>query len=95
MTRCPTLSLVAFLMKIDIAVLENVANLAYIYFFLMEELPDGFDTVIGECGIRLNGGQRQRIGIVSSLYNNPAVLIFNEASNALDSITEEPILVAM
>jgi ATP-binding cassette, subfamily B, bacterial PglK len=81
--------------KIDFEALELASTLANINSFIMNELPDGFDTVIGERGIRLSGGQRQRIGIARSLYHNPAVLIFDEATSALDGITEEAILVAM
>jgi len=81
--------------KIDLATLEHAARLANIDNFIKNELPDGFDTVIGERGIRLSGGQRQRIGIARSLYHDPPVLIFDEATSALDGITEQTILVAM
>jgi ATP-binding cassette subfamily B protein len=55
------------------------------------QMPDGFDTYVGERGTRLSGGQRQRVSIARIFLKNPAVLILDEATSALDTITEEHI----
>jgi len=71
----------------DIIAAMQQASCAY----LLEKSPDGLDTLIGEQGMKLSGGEKQRLSIARALVRQPRLLIFDEATSALDSLTEEQI----
>ena len=81
--------------EIDMAAVVQAAKTANLHQFVMEELPDGYATVIGERGVRLSGGQRQRIGIARALYDDPEILLMDEATSSLDGITESAVMQAI
>jgi ATP-binding cassette subfamily B protein len=82
------------LYDIDMGRLIEAARQAQLIDFI-ESLPKGFDTPIGERGVRLSGGQRQRMGIARALYRQADVLVFDEATNALDHQTELEVMKAI
>ena len=74
---------------------KKASKIANLHEFVMDELPNQYQTTIGERGVRLSGGQRQRIGIARALYHNPKVVILDEATSALDNQTEKIVMDAV
>ena len=70
--------------------IEDAARAAYIHDFIVS-LPDGYDTTVGERGLKLSGGEKQRVAIARTLLKRPAILVFDEATSALDSKAEQAI----
>ena len=80
--------------QIDEAAVRRAIHAAQLEQFI-EGLPQGLDTMVGERGVRLSGGQRQRIGIARALYHDPAVLVLDEATSSLDTVTESGFMEAV
>jgi len=74
--------------------IEQAANDAQVHDFI-SGLPDGYETVVGERGLKLSGGEKQRVAIARTLLKNPSILILDEATSALDSATERDIQAAL
>ncbi len=72
------------------AEIEDAARRAHVLDFILR-MPDGWETMVGERGLKLSGGEKQRVAIARTLLKNPAIMIFDEATSALDSATEKAI----
>ena len=81
--------------EVDMDRVRRAATIAQIDQFIRTELPDGYQTTVGERGVRLSGGQRQRIGIARALYCDAEVIVFDEATSALDNLTEADVMAAI
>ena len=74
--------------------IEAAAKAAKIHDFVMS-LPEGYDTQVGERGLKLSGGEKQRVGIARTLLKNPPILLLDEATSALDTETERDIQMSL
>lgn len=72
----------------------RAAEMAHIHSFI-ESLPEGYETMVGERGLKLSGGEKQRVAIARTILKNPKILIFDEATSALDSKSEQAVLGAL
>ena len=80
--------------RIDDEAIEDALKKAQIWTFV-KGLPEGWDTFVGDRGVRLSGGQSQRIGIARALYHDPEILVLDEATSALDNDTESAVMEAI
>ncbi|PPR66507.1 MAG: ATM1-type heavy metal exporter [Alphaproteobacteria bacterium MarineAlpha3_Bin1] len=71
--------------------IEGAAKMAHIHDFIMS-LPDGYSSTVGERGLKLSGGEKQRVAIARTILKNPRIMLFDEATSALDTHTEQEIL---
>jgi ATP-binding cassette, subfamily B, bacterial PglK len=80
---------------IDQKAVEKAARIAHLDDFVRNEMLKGYETLVGERGVRLSGGQRQRVGIARALYHDPDILVLDEATSALDNLTEQAVMDAI
>lgn len=80
---------------VDQKAVERAAKIANLHDFVTQKMPQGYSTMVGERGVRMSGGERQRIGIARALYHNPSVLVLDEATSALDNLTEQAVMEAV
>lgn len=81
--------------RIDMERVRKAAGIAKIDTFIEHELPNAYQTLIGERGVRLSGGQRQRLGIARALYEDADLILLDEATSALDNLTEREVMAAV
>ena len=81
--------------EIDMDRVRLAARVASLEGFVRANLPHGYETKVGERGVRLSGGQRQRIGIARALYHDADLIVFDEATSALDNLTEREVMAAI
>lgn len=81
--------------EIDRVALEKAARIASVHDYIVNELPNGYETIVGQRGLRLSGGQKQRLGIARALYHKPVILVLDEATSALDGVTENVVMDAI
>jgi len=77
---------------INMDIVTEVSRAACLHDFVSNNLLEGYNTPIGERGVKLSGGQRQRVGLARALYHNPSVLVLDEATSALDNTTERIVM---
>src|SRR5690606_995887 len=74
--------------------IRHAVRLAHLEKFI-GQLPEGYNTLVGERGLKLSGGEKQRVAIARTLLKNPCIMIFDEATSSLDSTSEKAILQAL
>jgi ABC-type multidrug transport system fused ATPase/permease subunit len=80
--------------EIDDALVSEAIQLAQLEKFAAS-LPHGVESLVGQRGVRLSGGQRQRLAIARALYRQPSILVFDEGTAALDTVTERELMAAL